>query len=188
MTTLTESDLDQGRRYLEQTRTGVIGATKGLTEAQWNFRPAPGCWSIAEILEHVAIVQELVLGPVREQLANAPAGANPDAAEVDAVVMYRFQDRLQRFKGPETILPQGGSAPEDVLRRVIANYDRLVEALETTPELREHLAHAAPLKAASNGRFEYMDGYQWLLAAGAHADRHTGQILEVKADAGFPVS
>lgn len=30
------------------------------------------------------------------------------------------------------------------------------------------------------------DGYQWILAAGAHGARHTAQIEEVKASAGFP--
>jgi hypothetical protein len=31
-----------------------------------------------------------------------------------------------------------------------------------------------------------MDGYQWILAAAARTERHTKQILEVKAEAGFP--
>ncbi|MGI8819654.1 MAG: hypothetical protein ACR2ID_02090 [Chthoniobacterales bacterium] len=33
-----------------------------------------------------------------------------------------------------------------------------------------------------------MDAYQWLLFNGAHCKRHTAQILEVRADAGFPKS
>jgi hypothetical protein len=32
-----------------------------------------------------------------------------------------------------------------------------------------------------------MDGYQWILAAAAHAERHTKQILEVIANAAFPL-
>ena len=30
------------------------------------------------------------------------------------------------------------------------------------------------------------DGYQWLLAAGSHCFRHTGQIREVKEEPDFP--
>jgi hypothetical protein len=38
----------------------------------------------------------------------------------------------------------------------------------------------------TNGAHDRMDGYQWILAATAHAERHTKQILEVRADENFP--
>jgi len=31
-----------------------------------------------------------------------------------------------------------------------------------------------------------MDGYQWILLLSAHSQRHTAQLLEVKANANFP--
>jgi len=34
-------------------------------------------------------------------------------------------------------------------------------------------------------RAAVIDGYQWILAASAHTERHTKQILEVRADPGF---
>jgi hypothetical protein len=33
-----------------------------------------------------------------------------------------------------------------------------------------------------------LDGYEWILAAAAHSERHTKQILEVKADPNFPAN
>jgi hypothetical protein len=33
-----------------------------------------------------------------------------------------------------------------------------------------------------------LDPYQWLLFIAAHSERHTKQMLEVKADPGFPKS
>jgi len=69
---LTSSELEQGRLYLHQTRNYVIGATRGLSEAQWKFKPASDRWSVAEIVEHIVLAQELALGPIREQLARAP--------------------------------------------------------------------------------------------------------------------
>jgi hypothetical protein len=74
------------------------------------------------------------------------------------------------------------------VERFTVNYDRLAIALETTPDLRAHALEAPPLKALSGGEYQWMDGYQWLLAAAAHAERHTKQILEVKAGADFPVN
>lgn len=45
--------MEQGQQYPEQTRSAVIGATRGLSEAQWKFKPAPDRWSISEIVEHM---------------------------------------------------------------------------------------------------------------------------------------
>jgi len=47
-------DLDQARQYFAVTRSRLEKATTGLTDAQARFKPAPDCWSIAEILEHLA--------------------------------------------------------------------------------------------------------------------------------------
>lgn len=78
---VTTSDLDRARTYLQQTQDMVVGATKGLSSAQWNFKPAADRWSIAEIVEHIVLAQELVLGPVREELAKAPAPGERDDKE-----------------------------------------------------------------------------------------------------------
>ena len=51
-----------------------------------------------------------------------------------------------------------------------------------------HWLEAPPLKAVTKGVHHSMDGYQWILAAAAHCDRHTKQILEVRADPNFPES
>jgi hypothetical protein len=34
--------------------------------------------------------------------------------------------------------------------------------------------------------FKMLDGYQWLLLLSGHSARHTAQIEEVKASAGYP--
>ena len=185
--TLTSSELDQANLYLEQTRSGVVGAMKGLSEAQWTFKTAPDRWSIAEIVEHIIFVQELVLGPFRAQLAAAPAlPAGRDYKLVDAIVVNQIPNRLTKFPAPPATHPTGKFAAPEALDRLKENYVRLTNYLESTPDLRQHGLEAAPLKAISNGAYESMDGYQWILAAAAHTERHTKQMLEVMADARFP--
>jgi hypothetical protein len=46
--TLTAGDRERGMQYLESTRQAVLDATAGLSEAQWNFKPGPDRWSVAE--------------------------------------------------------------------------------------------------------------------------------------------
>lgn len=184
---LQPSERAHARQYLQHTRDGVVAATGGLSEAQWKFKPAPESWSIAEILEHMVLTQELILGPVCAQLANAPpAPADHDAKQVDALIVSAFPDRTSKFKGPEILTPAGRLTPSEAIERLSANCVRLSEYLESTPGLRQHAVESRPLKAISNGKFQAMDGYQWVLAVAAHTERHTRQILEVKADAHFP--
>ena len=184
---LTAEELEQARLFLQQTQNAVVGATRGLSEAQWNFKPGPQSWSIAENLSHIVAVQERVLGPVLEQLATAPAPpADLDYKLVDSIVIHQFPTRLAKFSAPEFIHPYGPIVPAELLHRLTTNHARLAQRLET-PGLRKHAADAAPLKAVSHGAYHLMDGYQWILAAAAHTERHAKQMLEVMADPGYPV-
>ena len=183
--TLTADELEQGRLFLQQAESGLTGAIKGLSEAQWAFRPAPDKWSIAQIVEHVMFVQERVLGPVREQLANAPAAPGThDSKVVDDIVINKFPNRLSKFRSPFD--PVGDLVRSEAHERFLKNCRALEDFLESTPDLREHALESVPLKAVSKGAYEWMDGYQWILAAAAHTDRHTKQVLEVQAMPNFP--
>jgi hypothetical protein len=182
---LTSAELGQAHLYLRQTRAGLHGATKRLSETQWNFKPAPERWSIAEIVEHVMVVQERVLGPISDQLTSAPPPpAGYDYNRVDALVIHNFPDRLVKFPSP---IPAtlSGETPAEALHRFDRNCNLLAESL-AAPGLRNHAIDSAPLKGISKGEYGLMDGYQWILAAAAHTERHTKQILEVVADASFP--
>jgi hypothetical protein len=183
---VTSTELDHARLYLQQTQIGVVGATKGLSQAQWKFKPAADRWSIAEIVEHMVVAQELILGPIREQLAKAPVISERDNKHVDAIVENQIPDRTSKFQAPEILRPTGRWTPAVAMDRLSKNYAQLLEYLEKTPDLRQHAVDAPPLKAVSKGEYETMDGYQWILTAAAHTERHTKQILEVRADANFP--
>jgi DinB superfamily len=183
---LTAEELAQARLFLAQTKSALLGATRGLSDAQWRFKPAPERWSIVEILDHVVIVQERVLGPILDQLVHAPAPpADQDYKLVDAIVIHEFPTRLAKFSAPEFIHPVEHVGPSDLLDRLNANYARLAERLDSAG-LRQHVLEAPPLKAVTKGVFTVMDGYQWILAAAAHTERHAKQMLEVMADPHYP--
>jgi len=187
VTTLESIDLDQARQYFGYTRRRVVDATTGLSDAQWRFKPAPDCWSIAENLEHMVIVQERILGPVLEQLAQAPAPpVDRDCRQVDAIVLDKIPDRSIKAKAPDFLEPTGLWTLPAALDRLFRNYEHLTEFVESTPDLREHILDSPPLRVVTNGAFDTMDGYQWALAAAAHNERHVRQILELKADPNYP--
>jgi len=71
---VTQTEKDKALQYLETTKKNVLEATKGLSEAQWNFKPAPDRWSVAQVMEHIAAAEDFILGMVKEKVMMAPAG------------------------------------------------------------------------------------------------------------------
>jgi DinB superfamily len=187
VTTTGSTDLMQARQCFDQSRARVVEAAGSLSKAQWQFKPAPDRWSIAENLEHMVAVQERILGPIMEQLMQAPAPPPEyDRALLDGIVLDKIPDRSIKAQAPDHIKPTGEWAPEAALDRLSRNYERLLDLVESRPDLRDHIVDSPPLRLVTNGRFTMMDGYQWVLAVAAHDERHVRQILEVKADPNYP--
>ena len=177
---VTPTERERALLYLSESRAGVIGAVKGLTEAQWKFKPAPDAWSVAEVVEHLALIEEVV-HEILVNIEKAPAPpADFDAKQVDAMVMARMPDRLTKFKAPEGARPTGRWAPKEALEHFLSLRAQVADILRSTPDLRDHVVkHPA---------FGNMDGYEWVLAVAGHTERHTKQMLEVKADPHFPAN
>ena len=178
---LTEEEKGEGLAHLDRTRAGVVEATKGLSEAQWNFKPAADRWSVAETLEHIALAEEMLLEYIASNVMKAPAGeADRDNQSLDKKVTRLIADRSHKVQAPDFLQPTGRWSPEQALERFLASRERSEDVLKSTPDLRDHVVES-PLG-------EPLDAYQWLLYISAHSERHTKQILEVKADPNFPGS
>jgi uncharacterized damage-inducible protein DinB len=175
---LSDADKREGLAQLNRTRDGVIEATKGLSEAQWKFKPGPDRWSVAEVLEHIVLVEDALMENTA-QVMRAPAGkADRDFKSTDQFVVTAIADRSKKAVAPESLRPTGRWSPGEAMDRFLKSRERTVEFLRSTPGLREHVVDS-PFG-------QPMDAYQWLLFSSAHSERHTKQILEVKADPGFP--
>lgn len=178
---LTQADRDRGVKYLEQTRDGVTAAIKGLSETQLKFKPAPDRWSIAETLEHIALVEDAIFQNVTEKVMKAPAGqASRDTAKTDAAIMAMVPDRSHKVTAPPEFVPTGRWTASEALDHFQQSRAKTIAYLESTQGLREHVADS-PLG-------QPMDAYEWLLFMAGHSERHTKQIEEVKADPNFPKS
>lgn len=185
---VTAAEAEQARTLLRSAENGLVAATQGLSERQWRYEPAPGQWSIASILEHCALVQQAVIGPIREQLAAAPLAPNPDGAAVDQVLLKKVEDRSIKAEAPEFLQPTGGLSESAAWQILRGSNMEILDWLETAVDLRQRCIPGPPAMALSQGRYEWMDGYQWILAAAGHLARHTGQILEIRNSSSFPAA
>ncbi len=177
---LTPADRDKAMQYLESTKQGVLEATKGLSVAQWNFKAAPDKWSVAEVTEHIAAAEDFIRGMIVEKVMVAPARpAGEDVTAIDMMVMQDIPDRSHKAQAPEPLKPSNRfGSPEGSLKHFAEARATTEDFLTKTPNLRDH-AVDSPLN-------KKLDGYEWILFIAAHSERHTKQILEVKADPNFP--
>lgn len=177
---LSPADREKALAYLESTRQGVIDATKGLSPAQWNFKPGPDRWSVAEVSEHIAAAEDYLRGLITEKVMTAPPRpAGEDVAAIDEMVLKMIPDRSTKRQAPDPLKPTNRfGSPEASLQHFMEARTTTEDFLKKTPDLREH-AIDSPLG-------KKLDAYEWVLFIGAHSERHTKQILEVKADPNFP--
>jgi len=86
-----------------------------------------------------------------------------------SAAQMKFKPAPDRWSVAETL--EHIAVAEDFIFQNVT--DKIMKA-----PLREHVADS-PLG-------QPLDAYEWLLFNGAHSERHTKQILEVKADPNFP--
>ena len=178
--TLTPADRERAAKYLESTKKGVLDATAGLSEAQWNFKSAPDRWSVAEVTEHIAAAEDLLRGMIIEQVMTAPPRpAGEDVAAIDEMVITMVPDRSQKRQAPEPLKPVNrfGSG-QGALKHFVESRQQTVDFLNQHDDLRAH--------AIDSPMGKKLDAYEWVLFISAHSERHTKQINEVKADPNFP--
>ncbi|MSU50216.1 MAG: DinB family protein [Opitutus sp.] len=177
---LTAEELTRATDHLKKTSTAFLASTKGLSEAQLNFKPDPTRWSVAEVAEHIASAEDFLMGMIQEKVMKAPARTEPaNLKEIDDFVVTAIADRSKKAQAPEPLAPTNrfGSAAGSV-KHFKESRAKTVAFLKDTKDLREH--------ASVSQLGKTLDAYQWVLFVSAHCERHTKQIDEVKADPNFP--
>jgi len=178
--TLSKGDLDRGLQYLETTKKNIVDATRGLSEVQWNYRPSIFKWSVAQVMEHIAASEDLLRQIAEDQIKKAtPPAGDRDLKKTDDRVLEVIPDRSKKFQAPEQLRPRNQfGSPEAALQHFLDSRAKTVELLKNTPDLRSHVVES--------GLLGKIDGFERILFIAAHSERHTKQLLEVKADPNFP--
>jgi hypothetical protein len=161
--------------HLSQSAADFERCVASIDPIHWDFRRAPGEWSIGEIAEHVLIVDNNVanMSSILQQLPDEPY-SEEHCARKEKMILAMAVDRNTRIEAPPSVRPKGS----------------LANALGFYPAFRD--AHERMLAAATEtphllrGRFtmhpflKKLDGYQWLLVCSCHRRRHLGQLEEVR--------
>ena len=177
----TDAERVSALEYLEKTKQGVVDATNSLSAAQWNFKSAPDRWSVAEVAEHIAAAEDFLYGKAEEDMKSPARPAGEDVKAIDDFILTGVPDRSHKAQAPEPLKPTNRYTSLDgALKHFNESRDKTEDSMKTGQGLRDH-AMDSPLG-------KKLDPYEWILFIAAHSERHTKQILEVKADPNFPKS
>jgi len=175
---LTEDERRTLSLHFDRTEEALLVEVRDLSDAEWRFKPTDDTWSIANIVEHLVVIEETVHGVVEKMEHAPPADPGRSSSIVDQYVMTEAPNRANKLIAPAMAQPQGRYADRKSIEFFVKGRARTREIFETTPYLRGRLL--------PHPMFGLWDGYQWLLATSAHTERHTEQIRELKTHPAFP--
>ena len=175
----TEKDREFALKYLNETKADYVKQLTGISDPQLNFRAAEGRWTIAEIAEHITVVENALFG-----MFTAPSAAKAMKCDdvprfADTALVLAITNRSQKFTAPEQVRPNGRWKTREDL---IANFEKTRAA--TIDYIKNN-------KTDLRGTFVQspmgtVDSFQGILFITGHGDRHLAQLKEVKADAKYP--
>ncbi|HJZ79294.1 MAG TPA: DinB family protein [Pyrinomonadaceae bacterium] len=163
--------------YLDQTRSELRAAVDSVPSQARNTKPADDRWSVAQVLDHLAIAHRLVAATVSKSIAEARAtGLGPETATTSVlhtIPAERILDRTRKVQAPERILPRADVDAETAWSGLEQAHAQLRAALLSGDGLAlEQVIKPHPVLGPLNM-------YQWTLFNGSHEARHTLQIREL---------
>jgi hypothetical protein len=177
---ISQADRDALIKDLERSRTIFLEAIADVTtEAQWNYKPAPDRWSVAECAAHIIAAEQYFRDSAAAALKTPALPAAQQSTAGDAVISKMVRDRTTKFRAPAQLEPKGKVVPKaQAIKDFEATRAQTLQYVRTTQDpLREHGSGAPP---------QVTTAYQLLLMLSGHTERHTAQLLEVKNTARYP--
>lgn len=163
--------------YLDTTRTDLGNVIDRIPSGRRDERPAADRWSVAEILEHLAIIEnrvgEMVAGAIDGGRA-ANLGPEIETTSIlDTIDRSRIGDRSQRVTAPEIVRPLSQTDAASAWLALQQARERLKAAVVSGDGLAlSEIKRQHPVLGV-------IDLYQWMLFVGAHEARHTKQVREI---------
>jgi len=162
----------QVARVIAERRARLEREVRALPPDLCTRRPSPNEWSVAEVLEHLALVEESIVARMRELLAQP--GDHPAGRRVRVplfVVSWRLPSL--RVAAPKAVLPTAQPSVADSLARLARSREGLTAALASADDstLRGKRFRHQVLGA--------LDLLEWAEFVSYHELRHLAQIRAV---------
>jgi hypothetical protein len=148
----------------------------GLTEEQANFLPEGEKWSVANLVEHISMVENGIARISAKLLGEAQTKGEKTSGEAkisENFLQKAAWGRTQKFEAPERVHPSGKLTIAESLAKLDENRLKL-EELRPLFESVECSDFKFPHPA-----FGDMSAHEWLALIGGHELRHMQQIKKI---------
>ena len=160
--------------FLEKKREELLRSFAGVSPAPMRRRAEDEGWSVAEVIDHLRLVETSVAQVISKRAREARAGGIGEEQSTDSVLKsldhLGIEASTAFMESPSIVRPRRNV---DVAA-AIAGLD------ESRKALREAVDSASGLALTEIKQRHYtfgeLDLYQWLLFLGQHEGRHTRQI------------
>jgi hypothetical protein len=161
---------------LDQATHDMRAAVDAVPSPLRSQKPALERWSMNEVLEHVAKVEELFVGSLVASIEKARAaglGAEiDDPAMLSDPLKIAVEDRTTPRVAPEHVRPTGSIDAAAALAMIQSGHARLRETLEAADGL------ALSAVTFDHRVFGALNIYQWVDFIAGHERRHLAQLRE----------
>ena len=163
---------------LQTTRDAFHAAVARLSESQARFQPTPDHWSVADIVEHVAVAEHGMFRFISEL---HEVSADPHTSDSAASLARTADRKTLPLAAPVRVHPKNRFGSFDAaLSKFLENRARTIEFVKTCPGDLSNRIIRHPV-----GILNGQDCLQVLIS---HPVRHLAQINELKSHPAFPAS
>lgn len=162
-------ELQEIKHNLKETRDKLLGILKGLSGEQLNERKDEDSWSIGQICQHLAKVEEIYVVAIKRGLQNTEESST-EHKSIDSLL-----DRKIKLEAPDIVKPTDERLEYgDIIAKLNSSRQQFVEMLNALEDpsilSRRHFVHPA---------FKEMLLIDWVKSTYVHEERHIQQIQDI---------
>ena len=168
------NDLDQADAEARR----IVGS---LNDQQMNWQPAPGAWSVAQCLDHLAQINKIYVAALRDAVRKAPPGSKPRSGPIMPGLFSRWFIQVleppprRKLKAPKKVIQLPPKTGPELLPAFLAAHDEIRALVEESREMDlNRIRFVNPFVPLI--RFTVGTG---LMVVGAHDRRHLWQAQQV---------
>jgi uncharacterized damage-inducible protein DinB len=163
--------------YLDTERAELRAAVELVPPALREQPPGPDRWSVAQVLQHLTLIENRIARLVSKRIAGARAEGLGPELETGPILNTRhaakIADRSFRVTAPEEIRPPSDADAASAWAALEQSRETLrAAALSGDGLALGEVMHPHPVLGEINL-------YQWILFVGSHEVRHTAQVREI---------
>lgn len=173
--------LEEILAYMDTTRASLLATVAQVNRTFASIRPRSGAWSVADVMTHLAMVEEgvarLTAKSVEWARANGVGPEQSDESVMSSLDSFDLTGTPRKMVAPPIATPSEPKSIDESRASLKQSRERLREALLAGADLDLSMVKRAhPVMGEINI-------YQWALFVAQHEERHRKQIEHTIAEA-----